>query len=92
MARTRKTRPSFEVPATPVAGAGSAPGWVYRTGTDAPAPPAPAKPPDPSTRDSLVSEFTSIALLPVRISLLPVAIGIVAVLVPLSFLAPRWRR
>ena len=90
MARTRKPRPSFEVPATPAAGAAVAPGWVYRTGADAP--PAPAKPPDPSPSNSLVSDLTNVVLLPVRISLLPVAIGLVAVLVPLSFLAPRWRR
>ena len=92
MARTRKPRPSFEVPATPAAGAGVAPGWVYRTDADAPALPAPAKPADPSPPTSLVSELANVVLLPVRIGLLPVAIGLVAVLVPLSFLTPRWRR
>lgn len=92
MGRTRKPRPSFEVPASPAAGAALTPGWVYRTDADAPAPPAPAKPSDPSASNSLVSEFANVVLLPVRIGLLPVAIGLVAVLVPLSFLTQRWRR
>jgi hypothetical protein len=85
MARTRKPRPSFEVPFTPADGGATAAGWVYKTDADAPAPPRPAKASNPPSTNSLVSELSNVILLPVAISL-------VAVLVPLSWLTDRWRR